>query len=122
MVDSGSASCSELLARVVQLEHWGTVIGDRSAAAVMEARYYPQSMGAETKIFFGIQVTSANLIMSDGKSLEKIGVTPDELLLPTADDLASGRDPVLTRAVELSGGKLDAGAAGKMFPFEWLPL
>lgn len=122
LVDSGSASCSELLARIVQLEHRGTVIGDRSAGAVMEARYYPQSTGADTKIFFGVQVTSANLIMSDGKSLEKNGVTPDEMLLPTASDLAAGRDPVLARAVELAGGKLDAEAAGKMFPFEWLPI
>jgi C-terminal processing protease CtpA/Prc len=88
----------------------------------MEARYYSESMGAETKMFFGVQVTSANLIMSDGKSLEKTGVTPDELLVPTAADLAAGRDPVLAHAVELAGGKLDAEAAGKLFPFEWLKI
>jgi len=122
LVDSESASCSELLARIVQLEHRGTVIGDNSMGAVMPARYYPESMGAETKIFFGVQVTSANLVMSDGKSLEKIGVTPDELLLPTAADLAAGRDPVLAHAVELVGGNLDAEAAGKLFPYEWSPL
>ena len=122
LVDAGSASCSELLARVVQLEHRGTVIGDKSAGAVMEARYYPESMGADTKIYYGIQVTMANLIMSDGKSLEKTGVTPDKLLLPTAADLAAGRDPVLAHAVEQAGGKLDAEAAGKLFPYEWLPL
>jgi C-terminal processing protease CtpA/Prc len=122
LVDSESASCSELLARLIQLEHRGTVIGDQSAGAVMEARYYSESMGAETKMFFGVQVTSANLIMSDGKSLEKTGVTPDELLVPTAADLAAGRDPVLAHAVELAGGKLDAEAAGKLFPFEWLKI
>jgi carboxyl-terminal processing protease len=122
LVDAGSASCSELLARVVQLEHRGTVIGDKSAGAVMEARYYPESMGVDTRIFYGVQVTSANLIMSDGKSLEKTGVTPDELLLPSAADLAAGRDPVLAHAVEQAGGKLDAEAAGKMFPYEWLPI
>jgi len=122
LVDAGSASCSELLARVIQLEQRGTVIGDKSAGAVMEARYYRQAMGAETKIFYGVQVTEANLIMSDGKSLEKSGVTPDELLLPTAADLAAGRDPVLAHAVEQAGGKLDAEAAGKMFSFEWLPI
>jgi len=57
--------------------------------------------------------------MKDGKSLEHVGVVPDELLLPTAADLAAGRDPVLARAITLLGGSLDAAAAGKLFPVEW---
>ena len=57
--------------------------------------------------------------MSDGQSLERVGVTPDELLLPTAEDLAARRDIVLTRAVELAGGKIDPVKAGALFPIEW---
>ena len=122
LVDADSASASELFARVVQLEHRGTIIGDATAGAVMEARFYPESTGADTVIPYGLNVTSSDLIMTDGKSLEKVGVTPDELILPTAADLAAGRDPVLARAAELAGIKLDPVAAGKMFPFEWMPL
>jgi C-terminal processing protease CtpA/Prc len=119
LVDEDSASASELLARVVQLEHRGTVIGDRTSGAVMETTMHPEHMGTT---IYEVAVTDANLIMSDGKSLEKTGVVPDEVLLPTAADLAAGRDPVLARAAESAGAKLDSTEAGKLFPFEWKPL
>jgi carboxyl-terminal processing protease len=122
LVDAASASCSELLARIVQIEHRGTVIGDKTEAAVMEAKHYSETQGADAKIYYGFSVTDANLIMSDGQNLEKTGVTPDELLLPTAADLAAGRDPVLAHAAALAGIKLDPEAAGKLFPYEWQPL
>jgi hypothetical protein len=42
-------------------------------------------------------------------------VTPDELLLPTREDLAAGRDPALSRAATLAGASLDPKAAGALF-------
>jgi hypothetical protein len=57
--------------------------------------------------------------MSDGVCIERQGVTPDEFLLPTADDLANANDPVLSRAVTALGGELDPAKAGSLFPVEW---
>lgn len=121
LVDSVSASAAELFPRVVQLEHRGIVVGDQSAGAVMEAKHYPGSQGMDTKIFYGFSITEADLIMKDGKTLEHAGVTPDETVLPTPKDLADGSDPVLARAAQIAGLNLEPAAAGKMFPFEWLP-
>jgi C-terminal processing protease CtpA/Prc len=101
------------------LEKRGTVVGDRSAGAVMEEIQYPHEVGVDIVAFYGASITMADLTMADGRSLEKVGVTPDELLLPTAADMAAGRDPVLARASALAGAKLDAETAGKLFPVEW---
>jgi hypothetical protein len=46
-----------------------------------------------TVIFYGVSITDADLIMTNGKSLEYVGVTPDELILPTATDLAGAATP-----------------------------
>jgi carboxyl-terminal processing protease len=122
IVDHNSASSAELFPRVIQLEHRGKVIGDNSAGAVMEARQFGESTGTNYLTIYGLSITHANMLMTDGKSLENVGVIPDELLLPTAQDLAAGKDPVLSHAAALTGVKLDPVAAGKLFPFEWPEL
>jgi C-terminal processing protease CtpA/Prc len=119
LIDSRSGSSAEIFARTIQLEKRGAVIGDRSAGAVMEAKHYSYQMGADVVVLYGASITDADLIMTDGKSLERVGVTPDELSLPTAADLAAKRDPVLSRAAALVALKLDPEKAGAMFPVEW---
>jgi C-terminal processing protease CtpA/Prc len=119
LVDSRSASAAELFARVVQLEKRGTVLGDHTSGATMEARFAYHTTGLNPSYTYGAMVTRAELVMVDGKSLEHLGVTPDETRLPLATDLANGSDPVMTQAAAMAGVKLDPASAGKLFPFEW---
>jgi carboxyl-terminal processing protease len=115
LVDSRSGSAAEVLARLVQIEKRGTVIGDRTAGAVMTSRIFPHSVGIGALAFYATSITVGDVRMSDGESLEHKGVTPDEMLRPTGADLAAGRDPVLARAITLLGGTMTAEQAGQFY-------
>jgi carboxyl-terminal processing protease len=120
LVDSRSASAAEVTARVMQIEKRGTVVGDRTAGAVMTSRFFPHTLGHElggvgSVAFYATSITVADVRMSDGGSLERVGVTPDEAVIPTAADLAAERDPVLARAAALLGGSLSADEAGRFY-------
>ena len=120
LIDSRSASAAELFARIVQTEKRGTVIGDRSSGMVMESKLYPHQVYTKTGVVhYAVSITDANLIMADGRSLEREGVIPDERIIPTAADLAAGRDPALARAAELVGIRISPEQAGKLFPVQW---
>ena len=119
LIDGASASAAEVFARVMQIEKRGIVIGDRSSGSVMESIFYPLQIGVDRPLNFGISATDADVIMADGKSLEHIGVSPDELLLPTAQDMSLNHDPVMARAASLVGIQLDPKKAGELFPIEW---
>ena len=121
LVDARSASAAELFARIIQLEKRGVVMGDKTEGAVMEAKHYEERAGTDTVVFYGASITEWDLVMTDGKSLEHVGVTPDELLLPSANAIANGRDAILAHAVESLGVKITSEEAGKAFPYEWPP-
>ena len=115
LINSRTASAAEIFARVVQLHQRGTVLGDRSEGSVADITLYFRWL-LNKQLQYEISIPQADYIMPDGKSLEHVGVTPDETVLPTADDIANGRDPVLARAAELLGVKLTPEEAGKLFP------
>jgi C-terminal processing protease CtpA/Prc len=119
LIDSNSASAAELFARVMQLEKRAVVIGDKSAGAVMQAETFSGELGVERVVLYGASIATADVLMADGTSLERNGVIPDELILPTPEDLAARRDPVLARAAAIVGASLTPEAAGQMFPIKW---
>lgn len=116
LIDSGSASASEIFARLIQLNGRGVVLGDRSAGAVMRSKMYDLATGVDAVSFYALSVTDADVIMADGTRLEGVGVQPDTMVLPTADELATGRDPVLAAALTMAGYPTDAARAGTLLP------
>jgi C-terminal processing protease CtpA/Prc len=122
MVDSQSASAAEVLARVIQIENRGLILGDRSSGMVMESRPSYFRVGTFDPIVAGVSVTEGDLRMRDGKSLEHVGVTPDRVVLPSPQDLAAARDPALAAAAAELGVQLTPEEAGKLFPTLWRNL
>ena len=119
LVDSRSASASEVLTRTIQLEKRGRIIGDKTAGKVMTSRSYGDEVSLGLKVApYGFSITISDLIMSDGMSLEHRGVTPDEVRLPSPDDLAANRDVVLSYAASLFGVTLDPVEAANLFRVE----
>ena len=119
LVDSNSASASEVFARLIQIEKRGKVVGDVSAGAVMTSYNMGLSIdrgvpGYQTITPYGMNVTVADLIMSDGKRLEHVGVIPDHPVGPTAFALANKNDPVLSYAAGLLGEIISPEDAGKL--------
>ncbi len=114
LVDSESTSASELFARIMQLERRATLIGDRTGGRVMRGIEHYLELGTNSGIAYSVTITDSNITMPDGKSLEDIGVTPDEMVLPTADDLAQNRDPVLSKAASLLGKQIAPDEAYKL--------
>ncbi len=114
LVDSESASGSELFARIMQLERRAILIGDQTGGQVMVGIEHYLELGTNSGIAYSVTITDSNITMRDGKSLEDVGVTPDEIVLPTADDLAQNRDPVLSRAASLLGKQITPDEAYKL--------
>lgn len=119
LIDSDSASASEVFARVVQLEKRGKVIGDTSAGAVMTSNFVTMQNsrgvpGYETFSLYAINLTVADLIMSDGNRLEKVGVFPDQPALLTGRALRGNLDGVLAYAASLFGAELSPAQAGNL--------
>lgn len=120
LIDSNSASASEVFSRVIQLEKRGKVVGDVSAGAVMTSNFITMTNsrgvpGFETLSFFAINLTVADLIMSDGNRLENVGVIPDHPVGPTGKALFEKSDPVLTYSAGLLGAKITSEDAGKFY-------
>lgn len=120
LLDSNSASASEVFARVIQVEKRGKIVGDVSAGAVMTSNFITMVNsrgvpGSETFSTFAMNITIADLIMSDGKRLENVGVIPDYRVGPTGLALRMKTDPILSYSLGLMGTEITPEEAGKYY-------
>jgi len=118
LIDSRSASASEIFSRAIQIEKRGTIVGDISAGAVMESYRFPISSDAvDPYLKFTVammSVTVADMIMSDGGRLEGKGVIPDLPAFPNRIALTHRTDPVLAYAAQKTGTIIDPAKAGDL--------
>ena len=120
LIDSTSASASEVFSRVIQLEKRGKIVGDVSRGAVMTSILLRMATtrgtrSMNTASIYALSLTIGDLIMSDGNRLENVGVIPDYPVGPGPNALARKADPVLAYSAELFGAKLSADEAGKFY-------
>ena len=94
LIGPGSASASEIFAHVMKNEKRATVIGRRTAGAVIVSRFYGLPGGGR------LQIPIQDYIGVDGERLEGRGVEPD-VAVPAATlaDWRAGRDPELEAAL-----------------------
>ena len=95
LVDGGTASMGEIFASAVQEHGAATIIGTTTAGSVAAAQVFGLPDGA------GLQVTVYEIRSPDGKVLNRVGVTPDEVVESNATAASQGDDPVLSRAIEI---------------------
>ena len=92
LIDGGSRSGKEVVARAIQRHKLGVLVGERTAGAVVAGQPFLLSDGS-------LLLLAVEDILVDGERLEGTGVTPD-IPVPANLPYAGGRDPQLEEALD----------------------
>ena len=97
LVSDSTASAAEAFSAAVKQYGVAKVVGSQTAGCVgIGSRYGLQDGSA-------VAVTTRKLSGPKGEELNRVGLTPDEVVDVTREELAAGKDPILDRAVKLLG-------------------
>jgi carboxyl-terminal processing protease len=99
LIDKGSASASEIVAGAIQDTKRGTIVGETSYGKGSVQTLVPLS--GDNGV---VRVTIAHWLTPQGRSINKLGITPDVAVTLTDADHAAQRDPQLDKAVQLLTG------------------
>lgn len=97
LIDSGSASASEITAGALKDNGVATLVGEKS--------YGKGSVQQLVKLNGGgvLKVTIAHWYTPGGKNIDKVGITPDTVVKISADDAKNGSDPQKAAALKAIG-------------------
>jgi carboxyl-terminal processing protease len=94
LIDGGSRSGKEVFARAIQRSGRGTLVGERTAGAVLAGRPFLLHDGS-------LLYLAVADVKVDGERLEGVGVAP-EVAVPWSLPYTEGKDPQLERALEVA--------------------
>jgi len=95
LVNGNTASASEIVSGAIQDDGRGKLLGVLTYGKGSVQNWIPLSDGGMARI------TIAKWLTPNGRTIDKIGLTPDVVVTITQDDYTAGRDPQLDAAVQL---------------------
>jgi carboxyl-terminal processing protease len=98
LIDGGSRSGKEVVARALQRHRRAVLVGERTAGAVLAGQ--PFLLADGSLLFLAVED-----VRVDGETLEGVGVSPD-VAVPAGLPYAEGRDPQLERALGVAVNRL----------------
>ncbi|MBI2873092.1 MAG: S41 family peptidase [Chloroflexi bacterium] len=103
LVDEQSASAAEIVAGALQDHHRGRLFGEQT--------YGKGTLNSFRQLDSGlaIYVAVAHWYTPEGRAIQGQGITPDEGVRPTIDDLRLGRDPVVEAALRYLKAQVGSG-------------
>ena len=94
LVDRDSCSTSEMFAAALQDAGAAKIFGEKTPGWCLPSQVVELSAG------YRMQVVMGDAVRPDGKRLEGVGVTPDQIAVNTVEILKQGRDLPLDAALE----------------------
>ena len=88
LIDSQSASASEIFAGAIRDHHRGAIVGSRSYGKGSVQGIFPLSIAGS-----GVRLTTAKFYSPSGRPISNVGVTPDVIVHSTARPAADGLIP-----------------------------